>query len=155
MREEVYVLGKIVMTMGLLAALALVPAVSQAQNPHFTACVATTASGLLSVIGRVAGLGNQIRSNTALHLTATATAVCLDPTTTPPTVVDFTVVEDAVTYPPKNGNRAFVFVVDEPFVLPCDPPSEVTFVGAAVCDTTHGICTACPLPPEPEPEPEP
>jgi hypothetical protein len=126
------------------------PVVSEAQNPHFTRCEASTVEGTLLLTGQIAGLGNQQRPPTPLLLVATATAACVDPTTSPPTLLGTTPVADSVTYPPKNGNRRYTFFVDTPFVLPCEPPAEVVFVSVEVCDVTHDICC-----PEPEPSPAP
>ena len=119
-------------------------------TPHFTACSTTTIAGLVAVTGQIAGLGNQQKPPTPLVLSVAATAVCLDTTTTPPTVLGSTPVVDSVTFPPKNGK--FALVIDTPFVLVCAPPAEVVFAGIDACDVTHGICTPCPLPtPDPEP----
>jgi hypothetical protein len=140
-------------SLALLALLVAFPTLSAAQNPQFTACTASTADGTLTLTGQVAGLGNQ--RGTPLRLEATALAVWLDPTTTPPTVVTATTVTDSLTYPPKNGNRVYHFVLDTPFVLVCDPPGEVTFVAARTCDVTHGVCCAELVEPAPAPGPAP
>ena len=138
--------------MVMLATLVGTSGLSFAQNPHFTACASSIVGGEFAVAGQIAGLGNQQRPPTPLVLTVTATAVCLDSTTTPPTVLGSTPVTDGVTFPPKNGNRRFALAA--PVVLPCPPPAEIVFVGAQACDVTHAICSACPLIPEPAPLPE-
>ena len=134
------------------ALVALVPFVSWAANPHFTACDVTTIAGQVAVSGQVAGLGNQKKPAPGQSLTieATTVAVCLDATTTPPLVLDSVSVADSVTYPPQNGQRKVALVVDTPFVLACAAPATIVFGGTQVCDVTHGICTACPLPVEGE-----
>lgn len=142
----------VVFALVLLAALACVPAAGWAQEPHFASCNASAIAGNLIVSGQIAGLGNQMRPPTPLHLEATVTAVCLDQATTPPTVLDAARVTEGVTFPPKNGSRRYALVVNEGLVLACDPPAEVA-VGIRVTDVTHAIACTPLLPPAPEPEP--
>ena len=130
-------------SLALFVMLALVPVVSWAQNPHFDSCNASAVAGALIVTGQVAGLGNQMRPPTPLHLEASVTAVCVDQAT----MVGSATVVQSRTYPPKNGNREFALLLNDPLVLPCDPPAEIA-VGIRVTDVTHGI-TCTPLaPPE-------
>lgn len=138
--------------LGILAVLVswtLVPALSWAEDPHFEVCDASVIGGAVVVSGQVAGLGNQMRPPTPLHLEATVTTLCLDPATTPPTVVGSATASADITYPPKNGNRKYAFAVTDPVPLVCVAPAEVA-VSIVVCDTTHAICCNPLLPPEPE-----
>lgn len=130
----------------------MLPLSAMAQNPHFTACTTVVFDGDVGVVGQIAGLGKQ---STPLVVTVNATAVCVDATTVPPTVLDSVPVLDGNIFPPKNGNRKFLILIDTPFSLPCEPPAEIVFAGITACDVTHNICTACPLAAVPEaPEPE-
>lgn len=144
------------LSVSLLTALAVMPVVSFAQDPHFESCNANALNGILVVSGQIAGLGNQMRPPTPLHLEATATAICVDETTEPPTILGTATITESVTFPPKNGNRKYALVLNDPLVLVCNPPAEVAVV-LRVHDVTHDIsCTPLLTPtPEPEPEPEP
>lgn len=139
----------LVRVLPVLILLMLIPRPSWAQNPHFDSCDATAVAGSLIVTGHVAGLGNQMRPPTPLHLEVTATAVCLNE----PVLVGSATVVAEKTYPPKNGNRQYALVLNGPVVLPCDPPFTVA-LSLQVCDTTHGICCNPLLAPAPAPTPE-
>ena len=131
------------------ALLAVTPLASWAQNPHFDSCNAAAVAGALVVTGQVAGLGNQMRPPTPLHLEATVTAVCLDEA-----IIQGSATTAAErTYPPKNGNREFALVLNGPVVLPCEPPFTLA-LSIRVCATTHAICCNPLQPPASEPEPE-
>jgi hypothetical protein len=137
----------------LLVALAL-PATSFAQNPHFAGnvCEATQSGSTLTVSGHIVGLGNQKKPPPGVSLTVevTGSALCLDPSTTPPTLVDASTVAGSVTYPPKNGERKASVEVSADFDPACAAPNQVSFVDIEICDVTHSIC--CNPGAEPAPE---
>jgi hypothetical protein len=123
-----------------VAFLALGAGTSYGANPHFTECPAVLEDGILTLSGKVAGLGNQTKSGTSLVVNATATALCVDVATAPPTIVEAQPVAASQTLPPKNGNNKFSVELTPDFLAPCEPPLAVTFVDAEVCDVTHGVC---------------
>jgi hypothetical protein len=126
-----------------VAFLALGVGPSWGANPHIPECPAVLEDGTLTMSGKVAGLGNQTKAGTALVVEATATALCVDVATVPPTIVEAQPVTASQTLPPKNGNNKFSVALTPEFLLPCDAPLAVTFVGAEVCDVTHGPDVCC------------
>lgn len=124
----------------MVAFLALGVGPSWGANPHITECPAALEDGTLTISGKVAGLGNQTKAGTPLVVSATTTALCVDVTTAPPTIVEAQPVAASETLPPKNGNNKFSVELTPEFLPPCDPPLAVTFVDTEVCDVTHGVC---------------
>jgi hypothetical protein len=139
----------LVVALALLVLLPFAPSAS-AQNPHFESCLALTSAGVLTVSNHIAGLGNQTRPPVPLVMHVTGTAVCLNPVTTPPTVVDTEPINVTATLLPKNGQQKNAIVVDGDDLLTCVAPAEIVFVGILVSDTTHNI--TC-VPPGPVPPP--
>jgi hypothetical protein len=127
-------------------ALILLPWVSWAAQPHFTACVATLVDQTVVVAGQVAGLGNQQKPPTPLDLDILALVGCEDATATPPTLTQVTPLEANVTYPPKNGNRIFAVTLAVPATLVCVEPAVPVVVSSVVCDLTHDVCCVFPGP---------
>ena len=125
-------------TLTLLAVLTVLPWTSQAASPHFAQCTATADDPILTLEGKIAGLGTQTQP---LQLEATATAICLDPTAAPtPVLVAALPVTASQTFPPPRGKVTYELVLEAPFAPPCDAPLTVVFAQVEVCDRTHADC---------------
>jgi hypothetical protein len=120
----------------LCALVMLLPSLSRAGSPHFTACSQSSSGTTLTVDGKEAGLGNE----TQVHIEVTATALCINTGGHHPKAENKESVSAAGDFPVQNGKALFSLEVTATFQPECAPPMTVEFTDITACDTVHGAC---------------
>jgi uncharacterized protein YggE len=127
---------KLALLCSVVLALALA-AVALAGSPHFIqSAFATEVSGnTLTVSGKEAGLGDEAQ----IHVTVTATALCINNGGHHPKAVNKESVGAAGDFPVQNGKADFSLSVTAVFQPDCSPPMTVAFTDITVTDETNGL----------------
>lgn len=120
----------------LCLAVLLIPGISVAGSPHFTACSQSVSGNVLTVEGKEAGLGNE----TQVHIEVTATALCINNGGHHPKATNKTSVSAAGDFPVQNGKALFSLDATATFQPECVPPMTVEFTDVTACDTANDVC---------------
>jgi len=113
-----------------------------AGSAHFTdsTVTATRTGDTLTVTGKEAGLGGELQ----VHITATATAACINPGSNHPQAGNKETVTAVGDFPVQNGHADFTLDLAAVFQPSCSPPMTVVFSGVAVTDTTNDVTAVLP-----------
>jgi len=119
-----------------LAALALA-ATATAGSPHFiqSAFTTSTSGNTLTVTGKEAGLGDE----TQIHVTLSATALCINGGGNHPKANNKTSVTASGDFPVQNGKADFSLSGTAVFQPDCVPPMTVSFTDITITDTTNNL----------------
>jgi hypothetical protein len=126
------------LSLSLLLALALslvlvVPAF--AGSPHFVKASCTPSGFTLTCTGTEAGLGTE----TQVHITMTADALCVNGGGNHPKASNKTSVTAAGDFPVQNGHADFTLSKTATFQPDCSPPMTVVFQNIVLTDAEHGV----------------
>ena len=120
-----------------LAAAAVAAAPAWAGQPHFinNAMSASASGNTLTVLGKEAGLGDEVQ----IHVVLSADALCINNGGNHPKAVNKSSVTTAADVPVQNGKAEYTLVGTATFQPECSPPMTVEFRNVTVTDTTNNL----------------
>jgi hypothetical protein len=116
--------------------LLLTPVIAWAGSPHFVSLSVVRSDDTLTVVGKEAGLGNELQINVVIS----ATAACINPGNNHPQAANKEAVSAAGLFPVQNGRANFSLTASASFQPECSPPMTVSFTEVTVCDVTNNLC---------------
>jgi hypothetical protein len=116
--------------------LLLTPFIAWAGSPHFVSLSVLRSDDTLTVIGKEAGLGDELQINVVIS----ATASCINPGNNHPQAANKEAISAAGIFPVQNGKSNFSLSLTASFQPECSPPMSVSFTDVTVCDVTNNLC---------------
>jgi hypothetical protein len=119
-----------------LAIFSLMAIPASAGSPHFVGdCTVSQSGNTLTASCKEAGLGDEEQ----IHVTLTATAICINNGGHHPKAVNKTGVAAGADVPVQNGKADIRLSGTATFQPDCSPPMTVEFTNITVTDTTNNI----------------